>query len=74
MSCRHWNVKSILAHDKLSILTAYNSALNYDLLCLTETYLDSTTDPNNFFLINDYNLLRADHPDVKKCAYVIEKI
>ena len=58
-------VKSILAHKlklKLSLLTAYNSVLNYDLICLTETYLDSTVDANNL-LINGYNLLRADHPD-----------
>ena len=71
-SCCHWNVNSILAHNKLSLLTAYNSALNYDLICLTETYLDSTVDPNNL-LINGYKLLRADHPDnVKRggvCLY-----
>ena len=71
-SCCHWNVNSILAHNKLSLLTAYNSALNYDLICLTETYLDSAIDPNNL-LINDYKLLRTDHPDnVKRggvCLY-----
>ena len=33
----HWNVNSNLAHNKLSLLTAYNSALNYDIICLTET-------------------------------------
>ena len=52
----------MLAHNKLSLLTAYNSALNYDFICLTETYLDSTVDPNNL-LINGYNLLRTGHPD-----------
>ena len=71
-SCCHWNVNSILAHNKLSLLTAYNSTLIYDLICLTETYLDSTVDPNNL-LINGYNVLRADHPyDVKRggvCLY-----
>ena len=76
-SCCHWNVNSILAHNKLSLLTAYNSALNYDLICLTETYLDSTVDPNNL-LINGYNLLRADHPDnVKRggvCLYYRENL
>ena len=68
-SCCHWNVNSILAHNKLSLLTAYNSALNYDLICLTETYLDSTV---------GYNLLRADHPDnVKRggvCLYYQENL
>ena len=58
----HWNVNSILAHNKLSLLTAYNLALNYDLTCSTETYLDSTVD-SNYLLIIVYNLLRADYPD-----------
>ena len=61
-SCCHWNVNSILAHNKLLLLTAYNSALNYDLIWLTETYLDSPVDPNNL-LINGYKLLRAGHSD-----------
>ena len=76
-SCCHWNVNSILAHNKLSLLTAYNSALIYDLICLTETYLDSTGDPNNL-LINGYNVLRADHPyNVKRggvCLYYRENV
>ena len=63
------NVNIILAQNKLSLLTAYNSALNYDLICLTETYLDSTV---------GYNLLRADHPDnVKRggvCLYYRENL
>ena len=62
-SCCHWNVNSILAHNKLSLLLiASNSTLNYDLVCLTETYLDSTVDPNNL-IIYGYRLLRADYPD-----------
>ena len=51
-----------MAHNKLSSLNAYNSALNCDLICLIEIYLDSIYDPNNL-LINGYNLLRVDHPD-----------
>ena len=76
-SCCHWNVNRILAHNKLSLLTAYNSALNYYLTCLTETYLDSTVDPNNL-LISGYNLLRADHPGNFKrggvCLYSRENL
>ena len=37
----HWNVSNILAHNKLSLLTEYNSAFNYDLISLTETYLSN---------------------------------
>ena len=76
-SCCHWNINSILAHNKLPLLTAYNSTLNYDLICLTETYLDSTVNPNNI-LINGYNLLRADYPDnIKRggvCLYYRENL
>ena len=68
-SCCHWNVNSILAHSKLSLLAAYNSALNNDLICLTETYLDSAVDPNNL-LINNYKPLRTDHPDNVKIGGV----
>ena len=75
--CCQWNVNNILAHNKLSLLTAYNSALNYDLICLIETYLDSTVDPNNL-LFNGYNLLRADHADSVKrggvCLYYRENL
>ena len=30
----HWNLNSVLAHDriKVSLLEAYNSAFNYDIL------------------------------------------
>ena len=44
--CCHWNVNSILAHDKLSLLTAYNSTQHYDIICISETYLDSSIDEN----------------------------
>ena len=66
-----------MAHKKLSLITAYNSVLNYDLICLTEISLDSPVDPNNILFIG-YNLLRADHPDNAKrgsvYAYIIGKI
>ena len=46
LSCCHWNDNSILAHDKLSFLTAYNSTQHYDIICISETYLDSSIDEN----------------------------
>ena len=64
-------------HNKFPLLTAYSSALNYNLICLTEGYLDSTVDANNC-LIKGYNLLRANHPDnVKRggvCLYYTENL
>ena len=42
--CR-WNLNSIAAHNfiKLSLLIGYNSTHKYDIRCLFETYLDSST-------------------------------
>ena len=37
-SCFHCNVNSILAHNKLSLLEAYNTIHQYDILCISETF------------------------------------
>ena len=44
----HWNLNSITAHNyaKLSLLTAYNLVDSFDMICLSETYLNSETPPN----------------------------
>ena len=41
----HWNLNSITAHNylKVSLLRAYTSFHNFDVVCISETYLDSTT-------------------------------
>ena len=41
----HWNLSSIAAHNftKVSLLIAYNSIRKYDIICLSETCLDSST-------------------------------
>ena len=31
----------IIAHGKLSVLRAYNTARKYDVICISESYLDS---------------------------------
>ena len=43
-SCCHWNANSLAAHDykKVSLLEAYNAVHHYDLICVSETYLDSS--------------------------------
>ena len=40
----HSNLNSLPAHDfsKLSLIKAYNIHHNFDMICLSETYLDST--------------------------------
>ena len=36
-SCLHWNVNSILAHNKLTLLEAYSTIHQYKILCISET-------------------------------------
>ena len=55
-------------------MRAYISLHNFDLVCISETYLDSTTAANDENLaITGYNLLRADHASNSKrggvCVY-----
>ena len=61
VSCCHWNVNSILTHDKLSLLTAYNPTQHCDIIYISETYLDSLID-ENILKLDGYSLIRADHP------------
>ena len=76
LSICHWNLNSISAHDysKLFLLKAYISVQKFDIICLSETYLDSTVplDYDNL-VISGYNLIRSDHPSNTKrgsvCLY-----
>ena len=43
-SCFHWNVNSIMAHNKLSLLSACNTFHKFDVICISETYLDKSAD------------------------------
>ena len=66
--CR-WNLNSMSAHNysKISLLTAYISIHVFDIVCLSETYLTSTTDINDENLkIPGYIMYCIDHlSDVK---------
>ena len=70
----HWNLNSICAHNsaKLSLLRAYVSVHKFDIICLSETYLDSSIDDEGLE-ISGYYLIRSDHPSNKKrggsCIY-----
>ena len=48
---------------KLSSIADYNTIHKYNVICIGETYLDSSlrTDDRDI-LINAYNIIRADHP------------
>ena len=43
----HWNLNSIVVHNfsKVSLLRAYDAIHNYDIICLSETYLNHDTLP-----------------------------
>ena len=61
----HWNLNSITAHNfaKLSLLTVYNLVHSFDIICLSETYLNSKAPPNDTRQeLPGYNLFRSDHP------------
>ena len=38
--CCHSNVSSLLAHNKISLLTAYDAIHQHDVICLSETFFD----------------------------------
>ena len=65
-STAQWNLNSIAAKNfvKLSQLEAYNTLHGYDLICFSETWLDSTTSiDSNDLCLKGYNLHRVDDPD-----------
>ena len=54
----HWNFNSLPAHDflKLSLIEAYNTHHNFDMIRLSETYLDSSYADDHIQLnLKDFN-------------------
>ena len=71
----HWNLNSIAAHNfsKINLLKAYLTIHKTDIVCLSETYLDSSfpvNDENLRVIIEGYNLARCDHPTNSKCSAI----
>ena len=69
----HWNLSSISAHNyiKISLLRAHISTHKFDVICISETYLDSdTSDDDDNLKIAGYNLIRAEHPSNNKGGVV----
>ena len=60
------DINSIAAHNfaKLSSLQAFNSYHKFDLICISESFLDSTFTGEELSLnFNGYKLARSDHPN-----------
>ena len=60
----HWNLNSIAAHNfaKLVLLKSYNSVHKFEIICLSETYLDSNILPDDSKLkIPGYNSVHSNH-------------
>ena len=72
----HWNLNSISLHNyiKLSFLRDYLSTHKFDVICISETYLDSDTSHEDAIPeIIAYTLIRADYASNTKrggtCIY-----
>ena len=64
----------------MSLLEAYNTVHKYDILCISEAYLDSSVlvDDTVTLSLPDYSLVQSDHPNnVKRggvCFYYKENL
>ena len=77
----HWNLNGIAAHNfvKISLLEAFNSVNNFDVICVSETFLDSTYSVDDSrLMIQGYAMIRSDHPSNTKrggvCIYYREHL
>ena len=76
----HWNLNNLTAHNfqEVNLLEVYSTVNQLDVICLSESFLDSLIlTENNNLKVNEYKMVRADHPNnVKRgvCAYVRESL
>ena len=69
----HWNLNGLAAHEfiKLSLLEGYINVNDIDIICLSETFLDSSIPiDDNRLSIPGYLMMRADHPSNTKIGGV----
>ena len=81
LSLCHWNLNGIAANSfiKISLLEAYNTIHNFDLICISETFLDSDYSSDDHRLsLQGYAMIRSDHPSNTKrggvCIYYKEHL
>ena len=77
----HWNLNSLPTDNfvKLTHLEAYAITHNFDIICLSETFLNTSYSNDDTRLhLPGYSLIRADHPsDLKRggvCIYYKENL
>ena len=77
----HWNLNSLPTDNFIKIphLEAYAISHNIDIICLSETFLNTSYSNNDTRLhLHGYSLIRADHPkDLKRggvCIYYKEHL
>ena len=81
MTFCQWNLNGLAAHDniKISLLQAYVTQYNCDIICLSETFLHSSVQNDDYRIkIDGHKLIRSDHrSDSEKgevCIYYKEHI
>ena len=74
----HWNLTTSHSFIKVSLLLAYNAIYNFDIICLSESYLNSQILSNNDKLGIPGYMLRADQPSDNRrgevCIYYKESL
>ena len=77
----HWNLNGIAANSfaKISLLEAHNAIYDFDMICLSETFLNSDYQNDDKRLdLQGYDLIRSDHPSNTKqggvCIYYKEHL
>ena len=73
LTLRHWNLNGRTVHDsiKISLLQACILQHNYEIICLSETFLNSSIESNDDGIsIDGYNSIRSDHPSDSKMGGV----
>ena len=74
LSICHWNLNGISTncYIKLSMLEAYNALHKYDIICISETFLNFTHMNNDPDLkLQGCELIRSDHPSNSKRGAVV---
>ena len=70
LSVCHWNLNGICTNDfvKVSLLEAYTAVHDFDVICLSETFLnsESSSDDERLELQGYAPMIRSDHPSDEK--------